>query len=648
MRFRWRSMLLLLLPTQMLLAAPRVQPGGAINLPYTTSDGKSPSWIIQNGGWLQQRRMNDDAIYAQAGMLMIDQNNPGQTNNQGRFDAKTGEIILDNFQPVDGVQVSRRIQVRRDDDLVRCIDVFKNVGAADASVAVQYTASLNRGVMAGQTIPDGKKAGADLAWVAQVVRGKTAVEIFAGRSAQTVGAVQWEQGSNVFQYNLQLDVPAGKSAAVMHLHAVAASPEKGGEMVNSLKLSKITGDLSSELRKSIVNFAVTRNFIGDREILRGNIFDVVELRSGDSLFGTLQEKSYKLATLFGPMEFPAGKIVGIINVGQFRPRQLLVSSEGEMIGGTLEKQTVDLQLGSGQVTQIPLAQISRVGYRKRSDEPDEWKFDKPMVLLQSGDRMNIKLPDQPIDVMTRFGQLKLAPSSISSIVLQGEDHGVHEIFLSNGSKFAGLVMADQLNLKLASTDTTVAAPISTIGRIQFSPDAAEVPDGAATLSLVSGDMFVGSISGELKLDTTFDTLKIPASQIRGLTKVKESNSDVQLTLWDQTKLSGQLEETSLTCDLGGGLSVHVPTALLDTYSQPSPMPSDQMMEKIKATVQQLNADDWKARDQAQADLVAMGATVVPVLKQLRDTQGPEAQQRIDTILKQFDKSPVPRAPQAAN
>jgi hypothetical protein len=67
------------------------------------------------------------------------------------------------------------------------------------------------------------------------------------------------------------------------------------------------------------------------------------------------------------------------------------------------------------------------------------------------------------------------------------------------------------------------------------------------------------------------------------------------------------------------------------------MPSDQMLERIKTIVQQLGADDWKVRDQAQADLVAMGATVVPVLKKLRPDEGPEAQQRIDAIVKQFEK-----------
>jgi hypothetical protein len=41
----------------------------------------------------------------------------------------------------------------------------------------------------------------------------------------------------------------------------------------------------------------------------------------------------------------------------------------------------------------------------------------------------------------------------------------------------------------------------------------------------------------------------------------------------------------------------------------------------------------------------MGQSAVPVLKQMRKDQGPEAQQRIDAILKQFEKpsaNPTPR------
>src|SRR5439155_17547763 len=99
--------------------------------------------------------------------------------------------------------------------------------------------------------------------------------------------------------------------------------------------------------------------------------------------------------------------------------------------------------------------ISRLGYRKRADEPEDWKFDQPMVLLQSGDRMNIELPDRGIEVMTRYGRLLPTPTSIVSIALQTDEHGVHQITLNDGSKFAGLLTADAITLKLKLADAPV-------------------------------------------------------------------------------------------------------------------------------------------------------------------------------------------------
>jgi hypothetical protein len=113
--------------------------------------------------------------------------------------------------------------------------------------------------------------------------------------------------------------------------------------------------------------------------------------------------------------------------------------------------------------------------------------------------------------------------------------------------------------------------------------------------------------------------------------------DVQMTLWDDTTVSGQLTETELTCKLRCGVTMQVPVALVEEYTQPAPQPSDAMIGKVKEQLAQLNADDWKARDRAETHLVGMGPIVAGTLKQLRGSQTPEAQQRIDSILKQFEK-----------
>jgi hypothetical protein len=67
------------------------------------------------------------------------------------------------------------------------------------------------------------------------------------------------------------------------------------------------------------------------------------------------------------------------------------------------------------------------------------------------------------------------------------------------------------------------------------------------------------------------------------------------------------------------------------------MPSPMMIDRIKSIVGELSADDFKQREQAEQQLVAMGPAVAAVLKQLSGTLPPEAQQRVESILKQLEK-----------
>ena len=110
-------------------------------------------------------------------------------------------------------------------------------------------------------------------------------------------------------------------------------------------------------------------------------------------------------------------------------------------------------------------------------------------------------------------------------------------------------------------------------------------------------------------------------------------------LWDETSVSGQLQEQEVSCQLKSGVTVRVPVALVAEYSQPQPKPASTMIDKVKEVVGRLNADDWKARDAAQKQLVAMGPSIAAILKDLRPNQPPEAQQRIDDVLTSF-KAPA--------
>jgi|GEM_PF-720339 len=625
---------------RMVMNAGPAGAGGVINLPYQIQDNQGTTWMLYGAGWLQQQ--GNMPVYSQAAILSLNNNQPAMNVNQAKLDAKTGEVIFENM-PCMNMTVTRRIKIDREAGVARYIDLIKNTQNAEQTVQLMIQTNTNYGVTSAQMVADPKRKENNLAWVAQTSGNRTVVELYSGKGTKQPFTINYQQGNSQVMANMSLAIPAGKEVAVMHFHTPAPDQATGTKWVQSIKEAQLMKDIPPALRKQIVNFNNGQSFIGDYEILRGDAFDVVELRTGDQYRGTIKEPSFKLTTFYGPVELPTDKVIGLINVGEFRPRQLVVTADGEIFGGKLEKETIGLELSSGQVTQVPLSQVSRLGYRKRAGEPEEWTFDKPLVLMRSGDRMGVRLPGYDIDVATRYGALKLKPSAIAAVALANEEHGIHEIFLSDGSKFAGLVTADRFDMKLsaaagaAGKETPVTIPCSAISRLQFNAKVEEPDENTPVLNLTNEDQLVGVLAGKLKLETAFDTLNLDAAQIKGLKHAKGSVQDVQVTLWDETTVSGQLTETELTCNLRCGVTMRVPVALVEEYTQPSPQPSDAVIKRVKELVGDLNADDWKARDRAETQLVGIGPIVAGTLRELRGAQTPEAQQRIDSVLKQLSK-----------
>jgi hypothetical protein len=604
---------------------------GAVNLPYTVADNTGNQWRIYQGGWLQQS--GNMPLYSQGAMLMVNGNQANMNNNVARLDNETGEVVFENMQ-VQGYVITRRVLVDKELGLVRYVDIVKNTTGQEQTVGLQFSSNFNYGLQNGQSVPDPKRKGQDVGWVGQThANGMAVIEVFAGKGSKIAPTINGQVNNNVAVSTLQVPIKAGKEVAVLHFHGTAPSLDAGVQAVNNIKEKDVLKAIPREIRKLLVNVATSQSFVTEVEVLRGDLLDVVELKTGDQFKGTF----------YGPVELPVDKVVGLMNTGKFRPRQLVITSDGQIFGGTLGKQTVDLQLSSGQVTQIPLQQVARVGYRRRDGEPEEWTFDKPIVLMRSGERVGVRMPAAPIEVVTRYGKVSLKPEIVAAVLLQSEEHGVHEFHLTDGSKFAGLLGADQLDMVLEAPAATgaeqkVKFPTSAISRIQLAGKVAEQDDTTPTLDLTNDDTLVGTLEGKLELATAFDTIAVNAAEVKSLTHLPDSAADVSVTLWDGTSLSGQVQGQGLKVTLASGGTIQVPLAMVVKYEQPQPQPSNQMIEKIREVIGDLNADDWKKRDRAQATLVNMGPVASSILKKLRDSQPPEAQQRIDAILKELDKA----------
>jgi hypothetical protein len=625
---------------------PRPVEAGSIQLPYRVQqqDDQGNFWMIYPGGWMQQQgRM---PVTGEMAMPRVNGAQPQVNNNTAKLGAD-GELILDGMT-LAGCSMTRHIYFDKAAGYVRIIDVFKNDGQQAVEMPLTYHSSMNYGMTGTQALFDARRHDQQVGVVGTDGQNRAVMEIFAGNGSKILPTFQAPQNSNQIDATLNVTVPPGKEVAIMQIEAPTSGPDAAQKLFATIKQSKLLSSLPKPLRRLVVNFG-SGFFIGDGdyEVLRGEAFDVAEMKSGDQMRGTLHEPSYHLNTFYGTLDLPAEKVVSLINIGDARPRQLLVCGDGEVFGGFLDKQTIELQLTTGQITKLPLAQIARLGYRHRAGEPEEWAFDRPLVLLDSNERLNIQAPAADLPVSTRYGSIKLNPSVISSIAFQNEDNGVHEIYLTDGSKFAGLVDQDFFEFKLAGlADRGVKIPTSDVEKLQLHPMPDDVDANSPTMRLRNDDLLVGTMSGQYKLDTLFDTLTLDGDKIKSLVHNRTSPTDVVVQLWDETTVSGQLEEKEITCQLKSGLTLKVPLALVVDYHQPQPSANSGIVDRVKQIVAKLNADDQKERDDAQKELIDMGQPIVETLRKLRADAPPEAQQRIDTVLQSLKNAPA--NPQPAN
>lgn len=633
-----------------------------VPLPYILRDSLGNQWDVQQDGTIGD---GGNDLYDGGGRLFIGDNNYMCQQPTAPFDAARNEVTLPPMM-MNGVNVSRIITVNQKGNWCRWVEIFENPGAAAVRLPVRIHFDMGGGIQAVQNVVEDKKTKKPVATV--IFDGQRGIGIVgAGRTgAKVIPNITPQQNSDQVMLTFDLEVPPKQSVAIVHIQAPRQTVQDATTVLDTTKDKDFLADLPPDIRRRIVNFASGGQYLGDLEVLRGGLLDVVELRGGDQYRGTLNDKSYTLETLFGELELPADQVVGMLTAGAFRPTQLFVTTDGEVIGGLLKMDAIKLHLSSGQATSVPLHSINRLGYRKRPGEPEEWKFDKPMVFLRDGQRVGVEPPGESVAVATVYGPLQLKVASIATLVFQGEETPVHQMRLVDGTRLAGLVAQPAFDLKLRTIGKgkVVSFPTSDIAHLQLLPQPEDLGDEAPTLSISNGDVLVGVISGELLLETGFDTLKINAAEVRNLRHAEAaagataaSPAEVQITLWDGATLSGRLKSSSLACNLKCGASLAVPVSLVDEYSNPEPQPGKEVLERVKATVLQLNDPDWKKRDRAADQLLELGPGAAGVLRQMRDSQPPEAQQRIDEILRRFAEArkaassgaveggiPVPPAP----
>ncbi|HEX8322306.1 MAG TPA: hypothetical protein VF595_00210 [Tepidisphaeraceae bacterium] len=604
-----------------------------VTLPYVSPDGGSGQWFVQQMGVLQQQ--GNQPVFSQAGMLTVNGQHPQRSTNTVDYDEKTKELTFPPA-PAGAVRVSRRIRFD-ESGVVRVIDIFDNPLDREVSINILLMTSTNFGVNDTQAITDPKRKEGQIGWAANTGAERAAMSLFGGKGSKTVPAVQFQPNSNSVTATLTLKIPGKSRQAVVHWHGTFDNADAGVQWAGQLKEAKALADLPIELRRVLVNAVASTSALPEGlELLSGGATDVVELRGGDVLRGTLGIDAYDLSTDYGDVSVPAAEVTGLLGIGE--SRQWLVTRAGELLAGRLRRATVPITLAGGQTAQVPLERVARLGYRNVPAEITEWKFDRPMAFLATGERFLIDPPTGSFDFVTRYGPLTLSVEQIATVLLSPAA-AAHQVYLADGSRLSGVLTGATMPLRRAGVPATqpVNVPTAALARVQLQTVPESTTAGAATLGLLGDDIIAARIDGTLSLVTPYDTLTINGPEIRSMSRARANDTDVQITTADGSTFRGALRDRTLNVTLRSGPKLTLPVAAVRDYDNPSPLPAAALVSKATDAIGRLNSDDWKTREAAEAELTAAGPNMVGVMNAALPTQAPEARDRLRAIVKVLTK-----------
>ena len=380
-------------------------------------------------------------------------------------------------------------------------------------------------------------------------------------------------------------------------------------------------------------------------VTRLPLADRVETDDSTVLTGTIQNKKYALATMFGKMDLPATKVAGIARwrdpkattrptTQPTEPQVRVILADGQIVGGSLPGQKITLKTTQGSIATVPISSLVECGYRVTNTKPARPVPIGPAITLRDGQRLTISDAEAggALQLRTDWGNVPVGGKSLLHVGPTDATGSRHRASFAGGSVLTG-TLGKTLKVKLT---LGLALTVDRSRFWQISGVAPPVDTGGATILLRNGDRLIGRFGpGTLRVRTKFGDMKIYARGIASMQVGPENPPRVTVRGWDGTNLAGSFVDAALAFEIGPiGPTVSVPPASILSAVNPMPEPPPEMLEKIAKLVAQLGAESYKDRQAAEEALVKMGKGIAGILKRsLKAESDPEIRLRLERITK---------------
>jgi len=608
--------------------------GPNVNFNWEQTDGKGFRWDIQTYGTVGSGTNNayGGGMYCQIQGSNINSSGRAWMNKDG------DEIQIGPFNWSNQLQCFRRVKVYKDRGLVRWLDIFQNTTAADVTVPIQYYTNYNYGITSA-TYSSAGAAFTDKDWwfatQTSNQQSPAVLHIVAGPKARLRPQVQMQTGNSNHYVQYQLSIPAGQTVVLCHFESQAASADDHQKAMKRFRPYQVLKDLPAEVRKMILNWSVTG--LDTVELDRSDVTDVVLLKGGDRIAGTITNESYRVQTFFGPLQFSAADVIGMAAGKGQGANVLFALKDGQVVTGQVDGLKIHVKLNSGSTLKIPVERTEQWSYRISKDRPDEAEFAGPVAILRTGDRLAFDAGKLKVHLQTRYGQVDLAGAKLLEIRMDNGGNQLHQVTFRNTSRLAGLLEPRQLVLDL-KLGQTLQVPRDMVALLQFATE--DAPDESLSkLQLANGDELFGRLAEPvLTISTEYsdEPVEIKTANARAVAFSPTHLGRAAVQMWDTTILRGELAPRRLRFAIEGGPTLSVYSGEVVQLLRTQALPPDELIKRVEELVAQLGAESHKDRQDATQALKEMGGAIVPLLKKHLDSGDPEVRHRLRQIIEEVE------------
>ncbi len=626
----------------------RIKRARTINFRNTSyhymNDGGGYRWDVQYYGSVY--RGTDYAYYGGAMYLQISGTNFQSPNYSGWANKAGDEIELGPWKSR-GLNIYRRIKVYKDRPMARWLEVFENPTSAPITLQVAIYGSRSYGVKQTTTSSGSGAFGAkDFAFIIQNGRANSpaTLQVVTSKRAKLRPSVQIQSNQIYVRYNLT--VPARKTAIICHFESQNRDISAHTKLMKKFPTRKLLSDLPSAVRAMIVNMNAGGG-IGGVDLERSETADSVILKTGDPIFGSIKNAAFKLKTLLGELDLPAGRIVGMAGGRGQAVRFVLL--DGQVVSGTLASKTLQIDLDGGGLLRIPYGKIAQWSYRVTDARPSDEKFGGAYVILRTGDRLRFDPSQADLKLLTRHGLVALEAEQLLELTMDNPGNAVHRAVFLNGSRLGGFLEPAQIKLKL-KLGKTVTVSRHMIPHTRSPED--DRPD--TTLSrvvLTNGDELFGTLSADkFKLTTDFGSIDVDPASVKTMRFKPEDLGRTIVGTWKGSVLKGRLGQSQIGFAISPKTVLNIYAGQFVSIECPLPLPPVAARAEVEKLIAQLGAESYEDRQKASKKLMGMGKSISPMLKKHLSNGDPEVRQRIEDILEQLGSglSPAPKTPNIRN